>query len=801
MKVWRSPSIVIWLILVLVSIVVVVRAPYTADMSAFLPRKPDARQQVLMEQLSEGVASRSLIIAIDHANTVVDKDLLSDLSVQLGRALVESGRFSLVANGQNSQAGKDQELLFNQRYLLSPAMNEQRMQPAGLRAAVKDSLLEVASSTGLMTKNLLERDPTGESLQVLLQVLPQTSLSTHRGVWMNRSQTRAMLLVQTVAPGSDLDGQEQAHQILQQAWTQVGQAAGPQAATARMQFSGAGVFAVASRESIRSEAAQFSSIGMLLVLGLLWLIYRSVTALALGIIPVATGALAGIASVALGFGVVHAMTLGFGITLIGEAVDYAIYLFVHHSQARASGGPDGLADWNARFSDYFWPTIRLGVLTSVAGFCTLLFSGFLGLAQLGLFTVVGIVIAALVTRYVLPKLLPEHFAIHKPKKLGQFLQTAVGLLTRWRWLAIAVVVASSAYLLHQGKEVWRAQLGSLSPASPELQQRDEQLRSELGAPDAGVLVVIKAGALEQVLQISEAASSQLNPLVTQGVLGGYEAASRYLPSQQLQRLRQQSLPEPEALRTRMGEALAGLPLQPGKLEPFFADVERARQSPLLGLNDLSGTSLKLGIDSLVQEKNGQWTGLILLRAPLDESGRALDVDLAKLKGLNSLVMPADAQLHVLPIRQEADRIYQDYLGEALILTGIGMLIIAAMLALALRSVGRWWQVVMPLVATVIVVAALVSLIHGGLNLLHLVGLLLVVAVGSNYALFFDQNGQSQSTQSTQAMLCSLLFANLTTVTGFGLLAFSSVPVMNAIGLTVGLGALLALLLSAVFSRP
>jgi predicted exporter len=51
-------------------------------------------------------------------------------------------------------------------------------------------------------------------------------------------------------------------------------------------------------------------------------------------------------------------------------------------------------------------------------------------------------------------------------------------------------------------------------------------------------------------------------------------------------------------------------------------------------------------------------------------------------------------------------------------------------------------------------------------------------------------------------LCSLFFANLTTVLGFGLLAFSSVPVMNAIGLTVGIGTLLALVLAAVFAvRP
>ena len=66
----------------------------------------------------------------------------------------------------------------------------------------------------------------------------------------------------------------------------------------------------------------------LIVATLLFLAYRSPVALALGLLPVACGALAGVTAVSLGFGTVHGITLGFGTTLIGEAVDYSIYLFV-----------------------------------------------------------------------------------------------------------------------------------------------------------------------------------------------------------------------------------------------------------------------------------------------------------------------------------------------------------------------------------------------------------------------------------------------------------------------------------------
>jgi predicted exporter len=49
-------------------------------------------------------------------------------------------------------------------------------------------------------------------------------------------------------------------------------------------------------------------------------------------------------------------------------------------------------------------------------------------------------------------------------------------------------------------------------------------------------------------------------------------------------------------------------------------------------------------------------------------------------------------------------------------------------------------------------------------------------------------------------MVSLLFANESTVIGFGLLAFSSVPLLHAIGLTVATGTVLALAFSAALSR-
>ncbi len=73
-------------------------------------------------------------------------------------------------------------------------------------------------------------------------------------------------------------------------------------------------------------------------------------------------------------------------------------------------------------------------------------------------------------------------------------------------------------------------------------------------------------------------------------------------------------------------------------------------------------------------------------------------------------------------------------------------------------------------------------------------MLLIVAVGSNYALFFAGADGPPDPDT----LASMGVANLTTAIGFGTLGLSQVPMLHAIGVTVGPGAILALLLAAIF---
>ena len=58
-------ALTIWLLAMLAGAIVVWNSHFSADMSFFLPAKPTAEQQVLVDQLKEGVVSRLLMVAIE----------------------------------------------------------------------------------------------------------------------------------------------------------------------------------------------------------------------------------------------------------------------------------------------------------------------------------------------------------------------------------------------------------------------------------------------------------------------------------------------------------------------------------------------------------------------------------------------------------------------------------------------------------------------------------------------------------------------------------------------------------------
>jgi predicted exporter len=785
MNVRRARALVVWLGCVAIAVFVVARAHYSTDLSAFLPAHPTPTQQLLVDQLRDGPASRLILIAIEQA----DPASRARVSLKLVEDLRKDPQFASVNNGGAVAGQRDREFLFQHRYLLSEAVNAQRFTQAGLSGAIRETIDNLASPAGLLFKSLLPRDPTGELLNIVDQLARSPVPESRDGVWVSGDGARALAVAQTAASGSDSDAQSRAIDAIRAAFAAAA-AELPQTAanSVRLRLSGPGVFAVAARAKIERAAVRLSIASSILVVTLLLLVYRSLPALGLGLLPVATGALVGIAAVALGFGAVHGITLGFGITLIGESVDYSIYFFV---QSRQAPGETAARSWQQSW----WPTVRLGMLTSVCGFASLLPSGFPGLKQLGLYSISGLIAAAMVTRFVLPALLPAGFAIRDVTPLGRrvggLLQRAHRLGGGAILLCGAVLAAMAvAVLYHDRESLWNRELSALSPISSDEQNYDAKLRADLGAADVRDLVIVSGPDVESILRGAERVAHALQSLVDEKVIGGFENPAAYLPSMATQETRRSALPSAADLRANLSQAVQGLPLRADRLQPFLEDVEATRHAALVTPRDLAGTSMSAGFDALMLHQKEQWNALL----PLRSAAAGADIDLDKV--VTALKDSGVGEAQVLDLKQESDALYGDYLAEAIHFSLAGFLALTVLLLIALRSPLRVARVLAPLVLAVLTVAAGLVIAGVHLGILHLVGMLLIVAVGSNYALFFDRQANSAEAGDPALTLAALVIANASTVIGFGLLSFSQVPVLVALGTTVAPGTFLALLFAA-----
>ena len=190
----RVIVIALWLVGLLAGCVVIMRTEFSTDMAAFLPRSPRPAQQILVDQLRDGVVSRLILVAIEGA----PPDTLAALSKAVADQLRSDPGFGIVSNGDASAFAHDRDLLWRNRYLLSPAIARGHFSAAALHAALETDVQSLGSDIGMLARQTIPADPTGEMLRLIDALAGQAHPATHDGVWLSADGSRALLMVQTV---------------------------------------------------------------------------------------------------------------------------------------------------------------------------------------------------------------------------------------------------------------------------------------------------------------------------------------------------------------------------------------------------------------------------------------------------------------------------------------------------------------------------------------------------------------------------------------------------------------------------
>ena len=432
-----------------------------------------------------------------------------------------------------------------------------------------------------------------------------------------------------------------------------------------------------------------------------------------------------------------------------------------------------------------WKPLFTGVASTCIAYLAFLVSGVTGLAQLACLTVTGLAVAAACTRFLLPRVVA---APATPVYSSRWLVAMNARLTQWPplyWLPVPILVACAAALYLARGSFWQDDLSRLTPVDPAALALDAELRREMPTPDLRYLLAVGAAHPDAVLIQLEALEAPLRDLVRRKIIGGFEDASQYLPSLEVQRRRQQALPPAAQLRAMLAHASEITGFTEGVFEPFVEDIQRARDLPPLLPGQLAQSPLGLRVGSLLFERDGTWHGLVSFHEIQDAATLAREMS----------ARPGVTFLDLKGASQELVIAQRTYILKCLAVAALALL---AVILATLRSARRALRVLAPMVLTTLVIVSLLRVCGVELSLFHLISLLLAAGLGLDYALFFEHSSAGDVDQ--ERTLHALLICTLSTLLVFALLALSHAPVLQAIGVTVSIGVISNFLLALALSR-
>ena len=541
---------------------------------------------------------------------------------------------------------------------------------------------------------------------------------------------------------------------------------------AQLLRSGAVFYAEAARAGAESDM-HFIGMGSLAgMLALLYLVFRSLRPLALGLLTVAFGMAAAFAATVAVHGQIHLVTLVFGASLIGEAVDYAVQYFAAHLGA----GPG----WDAQAGlRRIAPGLALALATSALGYGALLLAPFPALSQIALFALVGLGAAWLSVFLLLPALLarpnerdPDR-AVALPRRLLLWWQSHVPLRACFAAGAVLLLVAVPGWLQLRSDDDVRL----LIARPPGLLAQEARIRALTGMEFGSQFVLVEGATPDTVLASEEALAGRLAPLLADRRVASYQAVSAFVPSAQRQQenralWRQGVFRDAAALRARL--AAAGL-------RDDLADRQReafeAAANDRLTVGDWLASPLSAPFRYLWLGAQEQGYASVLLPQGVRDA-RALEEAVRGVPGVSWVDKPASVS-----------RLFRSYREW-----GAGWLAGAfclVYLILGARYGARLGAVVLaPTLLAVALALGAFGYSHTPATLFTIMGLMLVLGVGVNYAIFLREGGVR-----TAATLAGVLLSAGTTLLSFGLLAFSSMPALSGFGLTLLVGVAIAVLLA------
>ncbi|GFO53926.1 exporter [Geomonas sp. Red276] len=560
----------------------------------------------------------------------------------------------------------------------------------------------------------------------------------------------------------------------------------------RITCTGAQVAAVIDEAAMKRNIVACVLSSLAVVLSLFYLTYRRLLPTLLIPLILLFGVVAGLGVGGLFLSSIHIISFAFTALIIGLGTDYSIHLYDRYYSERSAGADLDRA-LHASLVESGHGIFTAAVTTAVP-FLALMVSDVRALFELGLLVGLGVIFSLYATLFFLPPLLiygERRFPGRPFHPLPGFGLAGIWRLNR-RWprasrltfLALIAGAFSCAFSIR-----FEGDLKKLQPRFSEALLAQEKIERHLTPSPRQMLVAVEGADLARVLARGERVDRLVEEYRRRGDLVSFSSLARLVnsPSRQdavageLRRLLAHASPEGVLRRALAKAGFAIVPFEPalarlGELPaaspvPEPEAIDRLERSPLRGV-----------VERHLMEGEGSHHLLFYL----DYRGREFDQQafLRDLAAVDPLARASSPELVSRQLEQSVRRAFT----LAFLVGGAAVLLL---LLSHFGSLAAIFHTLYPVLGGGAAMLGIMSLAGMRLNFMNCMVLVTILGMGSDYGLHLAHRVTScrepkrcgEFVQSGRAVLLSAL----TTIAGFGSLAFSDYGALASIGSATNLG--------------
>ncbi|QQX79891.1 MMPL family transporter [Shewanella sp. KX20019] len=790
-KLTATKKLTIWLFLLVTTLVLGIvqwqsGAKIQTDILAMLPKvSENLLTQRAIAQVEQQLANR-LYIGVVSA----DKNTAVSAATMLMQQLksTSSAVFIDISSADISQAEALNAFYFPYRFNLLTDKQQQQLAEQQWQQLTQASLQKLYSAFSYANSALISHDPLLLYPDNLLALAPKQALGVENGVLIarltnNDAKTESAFVAIVMAKGLQSAFSPDAQQSQLAALELAKQTVTSNFPAVDFLHAGALFHAAAATDNAKKEVSSIGLISLIGVIALVWFSFRSIMPLMIAVMTLSVSLLFAIVLTLVVFGELHLLTLVFGTSLIGIAIDYCFHFYCDRLN-----NPEHDANHTTLA---ILPAISLALLTSIIAYGSLGLAPFPGMQQVAIFCAAGLIGAYLTLVFAYPALASA--------KLNNS-QRQLELADQYQGFVLSRAMPSSrlfAGLLLLGCMVFigigLSQLSSdddirqLQHTPPAIQQQEDTLRTVLSGGTDNQFLLITGQTEEQVKQQLEQLEPVLKLAEQQQLLGNHFSLSRFLPSEKKQANNYQL--QQQIYQQHLDEIFERLGIEDSIKLPL-ADEFIAAKARYINADDF-----------LLSTAGKQFSSMWLMPqqdSSLD-SGYAAIVLLGGIKQLDKLsaLFQANPNVELVDKVCEISKLMGHY--RQLTLGLLVIALIAAVCIFTLRFGIRLASIMVSVPAlSAILTLSTLGLMLAPLTLFHALALILVFGIGIDYCLFF-----AEAKQKTRGVMMAVLMSAMSTLLAFGLLAFSQTPAISAFGLTLLIGISFTFLLSPfiqIFTR-